>query len=240
MGTKTLRAVGASVGKVVEVKAGDQAAAMRVVGRGVIPSIGESDEGGLGEGVVLTGEGLHRVVPDAPTNLFPVRFAATSGGEADVSSQFDNFGVQTAEPPKGVSDLSRVDGLPGILVGLLVLVAVATLAHTLVTTVRLRRRDLAILKTLGFQRRQVRATVAWQATAIVVAALVVAVPLGVAVGRWLWRLFSENLGIVPAPVVSLLAVLVVVPAGLAIANLVAALPARAAAATRPAAALHTE
>ena len=42
--------------------------------------------------------------------------------------------------------------------------AVAALGHTLVSSIRRRRRDLATLKTLGFTRGQVSATVAWQAT----------------------------------------------------------------------------
>ncbi len=240
IGTKSLRAVGRSVGDVVEVEAGDRVARVTIVGRGVIPSIGESDEGGLGEGAFLTSEGLRRLVPEAATNLFPVRYAAGVGAGSDVLSEFADFGVQTAEPPSGVADLARIDDLPGILSGLLVMVAAATLSHTLITTVRQRRRDLAILKTLGFERRQVWTTVAWQATALVLVALVLAVPIGIAGGRWLWTLFADDLGIVPAPVVPVVAVLVLVPAGLAVTNLIAALPGRSAAATRPALVLRSE
>jgi ABC-type lipoprotein release transport system permease subunit len=53
------------------------------------------------------------------------------------------------------------------------LLACGTITHTLLTSVRRRRRDLAILKTIGFVGRHVRATVAWQATAIAGAAPVV-------------------------------------------------------------------
>jgi len=45
---------------------------------------------------------------------------------------------------------------------------------------------------------------------------------------------------VPAPVVPVVAVLVLVPAGLAVTNLIAALPGRSAAATRPALVLRSE
>ncbi len=150
------------------------------------------------------------------------------------------YGVSTAEPPAGVADLGRVDKLPGVLSALLVLVAAGTLGHTLLTGVRRRRRDLAILKTLGFVRRQVEATVAWQATALVSVALVFGLPVGLAAGRWAWRTFAGELGIVPQPVVPLVSVGLVVPAALAVANLLAALPGRSAAGTRPALVLRSE
>ena len=59
------------------------------------------------------------------------------------------------------------------------------------TSVRARRRDLAVLKTLGCSRRQVGATVAWQATTIVGLALVIGIPVGIIAGRWTWRGFAE-------------------------------------------------
>ena len=52
----------------------------------------------------------------------------------------------------------------------------------LVSSLRRRRRELAVLKTLGFSRRQVRATVAWQASTVAAVGLVVGIPLGLLVG----------------------------------------------------------
>jgi ABC-type lipoprotein release transport system permease subunit len=99
---------------------------------------------------------------------------------------------------------------------------------------------LAILKTLGFVRRQVRAAVAWQATTLVTVALLVGVPVGIAVGRWVWTLFADELGVVAVPRVPLLAVALLIPCALVVANLVAAAPAAAAARTRPATVLRSE
>ena len=84
--------------------------------------------------------------------------------------------------------------LPLILAGLFGLVALATLVHVLVTSVRRRRRDLAILRTIGFTRRQIVATIAWQATTIAVIALLIGVPLGFLVGRFTWALFADHGG----------------------------------------------
>ena len=103
-----------------------------------------------------------------------------------------------------LSNLKRIQSLPLLLAGLLALAGAATLMHTLVSSIRRRRRDLAILKTLGFLRGQVSAAVAWQATTLVVLALLIGLPLGIAAGRWGWNLFANQLGVVPEPQVSFL------------------------------------
>lgn len=242
LGTKTMQAVDRSIGDTVDAVVGDRTASMRIVGRGVLPSVGGTDEGvTLGEGALLTREGMEKLVPEAPVNLFAVRYADdVPRGQAEAFAEGLGFGVFTAEPPKSVADLARVDDLPGILSALLIVVAAGTLGHTLMAGVRRRRRDLAILKTLGFVRRQVRAAVGWQATVLVGVALLCAVPVGVAAGRWSWRLFADELGIVPEPVVPLLGVILVVPATVVVANLLAALPGRSAASVQPALTLRTE
>ena len=114
------------------------------------------------------------------------------------------------------------------------------MTHTLVTSVRRRRRDLAVLKTLGFTRGQVGATIAWQAITFAVVAFAFGLPLGVAVGRWAWQLTADALGVSSAPVVPLAAVLAVAAGAVVAANLVAAVPGRAASRLRPATALRSE
>ena len=99
---------------------------------------------------------------------------------------------------------------------------------------------LAVLKTLGFDRRQLLATVAWQATTFAVIGLAVGIPLGIAAGRWAWYLFADQIEVVPEPVTPLLLILLVVPTALLLANLVAALPGWSAAQTRAAAVLRAE
>ena len=53
---------------------------------------------------------------------------------------------------------------------------------TITSSVRLRRRDLALLKILGFTRRQMRSRIAWQASASVATGVIVGIPLGILVG----------------------------------------------------------
>ena len=137
-------------------------------------------------------------------------------------------------------NFGRVDTLPLVGAGVLALVAAAMVTHLLLSSIRRRRRDLALLKTLGFTGRQVSLTVGWQATTLGVVALVIGLPLGVAAGRWAWTIAAERLGVVVAPVVPALALLLVVPLTLVVANVVAAGPAWLAGRTRPAVVLRAE
>ena len=126
-----------------------------------------------------------------------------------------------------------------MLTGILGALGAATLGHGLVATVRRRRREVAILKTLGFLRRQVSSAVAWQATTLIVIALA-GLPLGIAAGRWAWTTLAGQLGIPAEPHVPVLAVAITIPTAVLLANVVAALPARAASRTRAALALRAE
>jgi ABC-type antimicrobial peptide transport system permease subunit len=118
--------------------------------------------------------------------------------------------------------------------------AVGTLAHVLLTGVRRRRADLALLKTLGFTRRQVLGTVAWEASALAAVAALIGLPLGVIAGRLAWAVFANQAGVSPAATVPLLTVLLVVPVTLLLANLIAAWPGWQAARLRPAVVLRAE
>ena len=152
-----------------------------------------------------------------PTSIQPLQSSSIPstlrepGNPAAISSLQQQFPgtVLPAVPPPEVRDLSGVSGLPLILAFVLMLLACGIIAHTLLTSVRRRRRDLAILKTVGFVTRQVRATVAWQATALACAGLIIGVPLGLLAGRWAWTLFASQVAIVPAPVISPLTLLAI-------------------------------
>jgi hypothetical protein len=139
-----------------------------------------------------------------------------------------------------VRNLARVQWLPNLLAAVLAVLGLATLGHTLLAAVHRRARDLALLKTLGFDRVQVARTVRWQAATTAVIAALVGLPIGVAAGRWVWRLVGERIGVVPEPVTPWLLVLALAPALLALAIVVSAVPARIAAGTSPARVLRSE
>ena len=142
--------------------------------------------------------------------------------------------------PGDIKNYASIRDTPLALAVVLAVLAVGTLAHVLLTGVRRRRRDLALLKTLGFTRRQVLGTVAWEASAFAAVALLIGLPLGVIAGRWAWAVFANAAGVSTAATVPLATVLLAIPATLLAANLIAAAPGWEAARLRPALVLRTE
>jgi ABC-type lipoprotein release transport system permease subunit len=96
------------------------------------------------------------------------------------------------------------------------------------------------MKTLGFVRHQVSAAVSWQATTVVILASLAGIPIGVLLARWGWARFAENIGVPSVPQTPVLALVLFVPVAVVLANMIAALPARAAARTQPAVVLRAE
>jgi ABC-type antimicrobial peptide transport system permease subunit len=109
-----------------------------------------------------------------------------------------------------------------------------------VASARRRRRELAVLKSLGLTRRQMTSVVAWQTTTLIVVAVVFGLPLGVATGHWAWNEFALSLGVVPVTDVPLgglvLGLLVLLGAGAGLTAVLAVIAAR----TPTALALRTE
>lgn len=250
LGTRTLGQLGVGLGDTVDTRLqGGPTRTLRVVGRAVIPPVTALSR--FGDGAVVTLDGARRLFPGLDEFDAPSLYLALSPGverrrvvaalerelELDPDELTSSSGV---ERPSDVLNFGRVERMPLVLAAILAGLAAATLAHVLVSAVRRHRRDLALLKTLGFVRRQVSLTVASQATAMVLAALAVGVPVGIAVGRWVWTSVADDLGVVAVPDVPLVAVALVVPAAVLLANLIAAVPAAAAARTRPAVVLRSE
>lgn len=208
---------------------------LRVVGVASLPEVG----------AVVTLDTLRRIVPNAPTQLalarvtdaaelgaFVERATAALGLDAD-----DTILPQLSEE---VANFGRVERLPGVLAALMGLVAMATLLHALLLSVGRRRRELAVLKVLGFTRRQVLATVATHASTLTAISLAMGVPLGIGAGRLLWLRFADGLGVVPVAVVPVLAVGLVVALSLLIADVASVLPGLRAARTPAATVLRSE
>ncbi len=97
-----------------------------------------------------------------------------------------------------------------------------------------------MLKVLGFTRRQLAAAIAWQSSTAVVIGTIVGIPVGIALGRFLWDGFVREIDVIPAPSVPALWVALVAVGGLVLANVVAAVPARIAAGAPAAALMRAE
>ncbi len=97
-----------------------------------------------------------------------------------------------------------------------------------------------MLKALGFTSRQLAVVVAWQASVAAIVGIILGVPVGIALGRWLWDLFARSIYAVPLPAVPALEVAFVTLGALVLANLVAAVPGQMAARTPTALILRAE
>jgi hypothetical protein len=149
-------------------------------------------------------------------------------------------GVIGALRPVEIVNFRSMGTMPAILAAGLSLGAVVALGLTLSASVRRRRRDLALLKTIGFSRRQLFASIAWQSTSAAAVGIVVGIPIGIVIGRQLWFVFARSIAVVPdatAPIGTLAAVAV---GAIVFANLVAILPGRTAARTSTAIVLRSE
>jgi hypothetical protein len=147
------------------------------------------------------------------------------------------LGVQR---PAQIVDYRSIGATPVLLATGLASGAVIALALTLIASVRRRRRDLAIMKTLGFTRRMLAAAVAWQATVDALIGAVVGIPLGILLGRELWTLFARDINAVPQPTVPATAIVLVGFGTVAIAIIAASWPGRSAASTPPGLVLRSE
>jgi predicted lysophospholipase L1 biosynthesis ABC-type transport system permease subunit len=202
------------------------------------------------ESALMTGAGLRRAIPKHAGREFTedwILVRARAGANvARLQSDLTRFAgprqyyAEPARLPDDVDSLGQLRSLPFALAIFFGLLAIATVAHALVTTVRRRRVDLAVLRSLGFTKGDSRIAIAWQATLIAIVGLVIGVPLGIFTGRILWRQLAESFPVVYVPPLALVAVLLVVPIAIAAANLVAAGPAHAATRIRPARVLRSE
>ncbi len=250
LGERTMRQLEVGIGDTVEVSSIDTVVELKVVGKAVFGDFGFGP--GLGRGAGISFSQLQALFPDDERNLFLANIAPGASADdvverldplfAPLGAPLDTMQAQMDRGMVGVTitSLGGAQQVPLALSSLLVFAALVTLGHVLVTSIRRRRRDLAILKTLGFVRRQISATVAWQATTLASIALLIGLPLGVAVGRWVWTLFAVRIGVIPEPVVELRPLLLAIPVTLLLANLIALVPGRLAAATQPATALRAE
>ena len=202
LGSDTSQIVEADVGDDVEIAGPTATHQFHVVGRVVLPTFGsDSDVQSVADGAILTGTGLESLSGDG--DLSSVDFLVNWRPGADLSAARARIarlpehlsGARTAAVPLDVTRLDQLSGMPWILGGVLALIGVLGVGYALVTVVRRRARDLAVLKTLGFRRRQVFGTVAMQATVFAGVGLLIGVPLGLVVGRLVWQQVADDAGL---------------------------------------------
>ena len=176
---------------------------MTVVGTTIV---NDTSENNPGRGGLVTTEWIERYASEARRDPLVLALAPDADAE-QFKADLRDVATAFVEGPKlqgAILNVRRVRWVPVLLAALVGLLAIASLAHALVLSVRRQRSQLAILKSLGFRRRQVQLAVACHATVLVLAAAVVGVPLGIIIGRWGWRLVADELGVASPPVTPVL------------------------------------
>ncbi len=266
IGPATLAELHKQIGDTVEVSYEGQHGTLRIVGTATFPAIGVNGalHPSTGTGAVASTQVLRQSpepVCGLPADMVLIRMRSSVAPAAalantqriatttnrifsavpkDSDCYDDLVSVLPVQRPAEITDYRTVGSTPFLLAAALALAAVTALGLTLAASVRRRRRDLATLKALGFTRRQLLSTVCWQSSVTVGVGVVVGVPLGIALGRWLWALFAREIYVVPAPTIPLVSMILVAIGALVFANLVAIIPGRIAARTPTARVLQSE
>jgi len=258
LGEKTMRNAGARTGGTVRVALAPSAGGaakgrtFRVVGTAVLPP--DFNGGGLGTGAIftmptLTGTACRDTdrsciasLLNAASGVFLVKFAPDEQGRAALASLSRNYSSWIAfpQPPTNLVNFGQAIDFPLIFGAIVVVFGVGTLLHLLLTSVNRRRREMGLLKSLGFVRRQIALSVSWQTTTVAVIGILFGVPAGVAAGRVVWSEFANNLGVGTGPVVTVSTMALVALGTLVVANVLAVVPAYVAARSRPASLLRVE
>jgi FtsX-like permease family len=247
LGAGELSALGTHLGATLVVQTGaGRSAPLVVAGTATMPAIMGP---GMGNDAVIDFSLIPPAVRNTQGNTIPgpqVFFVRTKGGDSaaalrslgavnheinEADSDGPAGGATPVLRPEVIVNSGSIETIPTVLGAGLGGGAVVALGITLVASVRRRRRDFAIMKTLGLSARQLATVVAWQATTAVAIGTVVGVPLGIVVGRLLWDLFAHGIDAIPLPTVPALTVTAIALGALVVANVVAALPGRIAART---------
>jgi putative ABC transport system permease protein len=194
---------------------------LRITGIAVIP--GMEGATGVGEGGLVTLDGLHQLAPDAVATVATIRFRPDAPDDAAEGLSSD-LGIPLGPPdrPDVIANVARVRTIPYVIAAILGALALLNLAHQLIVSTQRRRRDLAVLQALGADRGWVSSVVHWQATLFTVAVVSISAPLGIVGGRVVYRAFVDRIGALDAVALPLAALAIAVVALVALANLVAA------------------
>ncbi len=236
----TAREMHARTGSVVRLAGGTATTKpVRVTGIGFVPP---GPHNGYADGAWLTPAGYNRIFDGAryafkfhaaTVSLRPGTDVAAAARRLDATAAAIHGGKAfTFTPPDPIPEVQEIQDLellPVALSAFLALLAVSAVGHALSIAVRRRRHDLAVLRALGITRRQSRLVVTTQASLLAVIGLLFGVPLGIALGRAVWRTVAGFTPLAYHPPVALAALLLIAPAALLAANALAAWPQRRAA-----------
>jgi putative ABC transport system permease protein len=235
LGAKTMRTIDARLDDVITASIAERRVRLHVVGIATIPAFGTAafSQAGLGTGAIGRAALFPPQDPEATGqyNYLLLTFGdsgPTGTQVARLDRMLREFGC--TDPVCVITDMrpEEINGFRGarsvpVAVGVaLALLLFATLTHTVLSTMRRRQVDLAVLRALGCTRRQLESTMRWQALMLIGSALVVGIPLGLIANRIAWTAFTDRIGVSPGTITPFallgIAALAVVALGYALAT----------------------
>jgi ABC-type lipoprotein release transport system permease subunit len=247
LGPSTAHDLGVKTGDTVALTDGGSA---KVVGMGLFPSDvhAQFDEGAWVSPKRWTGLAAQEYNPSDNATvamLVAVRFSDRANIDTQIGALATTFGstvdfVEPAEQPLELANLHNVRTLPTVLAIFLAVLGAVAVGHALFSSVYRRRRDFAVLQSLGVTRSGFRAMIAAQATVVGAAGLLLGVPIGLIAGRAGWQAITDRVPLTFRSPLTAIAVIIVVPVALIAANVLAIIPARRASKAKPALVLRSE
>jgi hypothetical protein len=239
---RSLGPLHAALGSRVSLVGDKGSAAYRVTGIGFVPQGGPNQvysDGGwvtpAGFGRLFSGFRFHFLLAAVGSARDPHQVGDTVSAAVSTAlglPKDQGFQFDTTAPPIEILELHQVRALPALLGMFLAVLAIAAIGYALATAVRRRAPELAVLRALGMTPGQCRRVVITQATVIAVIGLAFGMPLGIALGRSVWRAVADYTPLQYVTPAATLILLLCVPLTLLLANLLAALPGRRAARLR--------
>jgi predicted lysophospholipase L1 biosynthesis ABC-type transport system permease subunit len=174
-----------------------------VVGLAVMPSVAGND--GVGKDALVTLGALETLDPNAAVAYgeATVRSDAPPGTAERIYKRLTHWDPSqgpipsvAGSMPGTVLNSSRVRSTPYLLVGVLGALGVLIIGFVIPTSIRRERREWAVLRTMGADRRWITWTALWQALSITLIPVLIGVPIGLLGGARVFRLFSDAMGVV--------------------------------------------
>ena len=246
----TARELHAAIGSTIRLTGGAAKRPVRVTGIAFVPA---GPHNGYADGAWLTPAGYDRIFAGAHYSFKFHAAVVTLRPGANVpavahrlnaaAAAIKGGGAFTFMPPAPMTEVQQIKDLellPLALSVFLAVLAIGAVGHALSIAVQHRRHDLVVLRALGMTRRQTRIVVATHASVLAVIGLLFGVPLGLALGRSIWRAVAGFTPLAYHPPLAVWALLLIGPIALLAANTLAAWPEHRAARLRTAQVLRTE
>ncbi len=211
LGAETIRKLGVHIGSTVQLdlSGGDSPfdhgdatgpTQVTVVGAALAPVFGDVDVGEVGLAPYAT-----IAAAGGATDPQLVLARLDRGASAQTIAAIDREyteDITTDLIPAHVLNFHRVRSLPIIGLAVAGTIALFLLVYSIALGIRIRSRDLAVLRALGLPARRVRRVLAWFGTLLAAGIVAIGIPTGLLLGIAIWHRIATNNGMHPTTTVS--------------------------------------